>query len=474
MLGQVLDGRYVIQSVLGAGGFGQTYLAEDLRRPGQPRCVVKHLHPASNDPDVLPTARRLFETEAEILEKLGNHPQIPRLLAYFETGQEFYLVQDFIDGPTLGAELASGQRWLEAEVLHLLREVLTVLAFVHRQGVIHRDIKPDNILRQRSDRHLFLVDFGAVKQIQLHSTFFSTQSNPTIAIGTPGYMAGEQAHGRPTFSSDIYSLGVIAIQALTGLNPLQFQYNLDTNELEWDTSLCSPALGAILTQMTRYLWRDRPPSAEHILATLPPDSFAPLPTPHSPLPSPHFQPPTPDPISVMATYAVAPQHPTPVPTAPPPPPVVVAPPRRPANWGRRLKLAGGCIALSIGIGTGIAFQSWLESVSESISKALALPPWVGQVGEWVEQVNVWTETLDTWLTPAQKCEVVNVKSALRVRAAPNGEIINGLEAGTIVRLTGNTEAQWREIQQPKGWVYGDFLRCEPQGGEAEKVQGIGG
>ncbi|TVQ51219.1 MAG: SH3 domain-containing protein, partial [Spirulina sp. DLM2.Bin59] len=136
---------------------------------------------------------------------------------------------------------------------------------------------------------------------------------------------------------------------------------------------------------------------------------------------------------------------------------------------RRLKLAGGCIALSVGIGAGIAFQSWLESVSESLSQALVLPPWVSQVGEWVEQVNAWTEQLDGWLTPAQRCEVVNVNSALRVRATPNGEIINGLKAGTIVRLTGNNEAQWREIQQPKGWVYGEFLRCEPSGEEGAKI-----
>ncbi|WP_323254464.1 serine/threonine protein kinase [Spirulina sp. CCNP1310] len=464
MLGQLLDGRYRIQSVLGAGGFGQTYLAEDLRRPGQPRCVVKHLHPASNDPDVLPTARRLFATEAEILEKLGNHPQLPRLLAYFETDQEFYLVQDFIDGLTLATELIPGQQWPEAEVLHLLREVLTVLVFVHSQGVIHRDIKPDNILRQRSDRHLFLVDFGAVKQIQLHSTFFSSQSNPTIAIGTPGYMASEQAHGRPTFGSDLYSLGVIAIQALTGVPPSQFQYNLDTNELEWDHSRCSPELGAILTQMTRYLWRDRPPSAEQILATLPPDPLT-LPTPQVPHPTPQIPLPHPDPLSAMATYAVAPQHPTPAPTAPPPP----LTPRPRANWGRRLKLVGGCLALSVGIGGGIALHNWLESVSASVAQALTLPPWVGQVGEWVEQVNDWTAQMDTWLTPAQRCEVVNVNSALRVRATPNGKIINGLKAGTIVRLTGNSEAQWQEIQHPKGWVYGDFLRCEPQATESDRA-----
>jgi serine/threonine-protein kinase len=135
------------------GGFGQTYIAQDTRRPGNPICVVKHLKPGT-DPRVFDTAKRLFNSEAETLEKLGNHDQIPRLLAYFDENQEFYLVQEYIEGHTLAEELIPGKRWSESQVIQLLQEVLEILEFVHRQGVIHRDIKPDNIIRRASDNKL--------------------------------------------------------------------------------------------------------------------------------------------------------------------------------------------------------------------------------------------------------------------------------------------------------------------------------
>ncbi|WP_298612176.1 AAA-like domain-containing protein [uncultured Thermosynechococcus sp.] len=224
MIGKTLGGRYKLIRVLGAGNFGQTFLAEDVHRPIRAKCVVKYLRPARTDAAFLPLARSLFQREAQILERLGSHGQIPRLLAYFEEDNEFYLVQDFIEGHVLRQELLPGCVWPAARVIELLQDALGILAFVHQCGVIHRDIKPDNLIRRQADQRLVLIDFGAVKEMGVSiggGTLVGDSQPQTIAIGTPGYMAPEQAQGRPRPASDLYSLGMVAVQALTGLNPLQ-------------------------------------------------------------------------------------------------------------------------------------------------------------------------------------------------------------------------------------------------------------
>ncbi|HEY9598754.1 MAG TPA: serine/threonine-protein kinase, partial [Cyanophyceae cyanobacterium] len=160
-----LGGRYKIISQLGSGGFGHTFLAQDLHLPGSPRCVVKQLKPKSREEENLKIARRLFDTEANVLARLGSHDQIPRLLAHFEENREFYLVLELIEGESLTHDIVSGQPWSEAEVKDLLQDVLQVLAFVHEQQVIHRDIKPSNLIRRHSDGRIVLIDFGAVKQV---------------------------------------------------------------------------------------------------------------------------------------------------------------------------------------------------------------------------------------------------------------------------------------------------------------------
>ncbi|MFH7025061.1 MAG: protein kinase [Heteroscytonema crispum UTEX LB 1556] len=258
MIGQLLAGHYRVLEVLGAGGFGETYIAEDTHRPGNPKCVVKHLKPASNDSYVLETARKLFTKEAETLEKLGYHDQIPRLLAYFEENQEFYLVQELINGHPLAKELQPGIRWTENQVLEMLQQVLGVLEFVHSQGVIHRDIKPDNIIRRVSDHKLVLIDFGAIKQVRNQTVNATGIPSATVAIGTPGYMSSEQARGLPRPSSDIYALGMIGIQALTGVYPHELPDDQNTGEILWQhLAAVSPALAAVLNQMTRYHFKDR-------------------------------------------------------------------------------------------------------------------------------------------------------------------------------------------------------------------------
>ncbi len=308
MLGKLLDRRYQVVQVLSGGGFGRTYIAQDTRRPGNPKCVVKHLKPASNDPNFLQTARRLFNSEAETLEQLGNHDQIPRLLAYFEENQEFYLVQEFIVGHSLSLELQPGSYWTESQVIELLKDVLGILAFVHSYGVIHRDLKPDNLIRRTSDGKLVLIDFGAVKQVRTQIATGHTQMGATVAIGTPGYMPSEQGLGRPRPSSDIYALGIIGIQALTQLYPNQLREDPTTGEILWQhQAQVSPGVASVLSKMVRYDYRDRYQSVNEVLQAIEQLSYS---FPPTQLPST-----PPLPVAPTQTLPVPPPEQNPVPVA---------------------------------------------------------------------------------------------------------------------------------------------------------------
>ncbi|WP_316435642.1 serine/threonine-protein kinase [Leptolyngbya sp. NK1-12] len=267
----LLGGRYQISSYLGGGGFGQTYLAKDTHLPGDPECVVKHLKPRLVDPLSLDTAKRLFETEAQVLYRLNDYAQIPRLLAHFEEGQEFYLVQEYIDGDNLSTELMPGQRLPESRVIPLLQDILEVLVFIHQHHVIHRDLKPSNLIRRHRDQKIVLIDFGAVKQLSTQIIQVQGHTTRTIAIGSPGYMPSEQMAGRPKFCSDLYAVGMIGIQALTGAHPRELPEDPRTCELLWhDRAAVSPELTAILDKLVRYDFRERYQSALEVLIDLQP------------------------------------------------------------------------------------------------------------------------------------------------------------------------------------------------------------
>lgn len=265
MQGQTLAGRYHIIKHLGGGGFGQTYLAEDKRRSGNLRCVVKQLKPQFTDPQTLSIARRLFKTETDTLHQLGTHPQIPELLDHFEENQEFYLVQELIEGRDLSKEITPGQRLSESEVMAFLHEIVEILVFVQQHKVIHRDIKPANLMRRKSDRKIFLIDFGAVKQITTQIVNTTGQIPPTIGIGTSGYMPAEQNNGHPNFSSDIYAVGVTGIEWLTGILPHELPKDAN-GEIVWrDRTQVSDGFANILNKMVRYHFRDRYQSAAEVL-----------------------------------------------------------------------------------------------------------------------------------------------------------------------------------------------------------------
>ena len=266
----LLRDRYRVIQALGQGGFGATFLAIDESLPGQPNCVIKQLRPSTAAPHILQMARELFEREAQTLGRIGNHPQVPRLLDYFEVNQEFYLVQEYVSGSTLQQEVKRSGPLSELGVKHFLSEVLPVLEYIHSNRVIHRDIKPANMIRRAQDGKLVLIDFGAVKHQTAQSQEASDQTALTAyAIGTPGFAPPEQMAMRPVPASDIYALGVTCIYLLTGKSPKDLDYDPATGELMWQKYIhISDHFDGVLKKMLEISVRHRYQSASEIFRAL--------------------------------------------------------------------------------------------------------------------------------------------------------------------------------------------------------------
>jgi serine/threonine-protein kinase len=267
----LLRDRYQAIKPLGQGGFGATFLANDRGLPGEPSCVIKQLRPSGSAPHVLQMARELFEREAKTLGKIGNHPQVPRLLDYFEDHEQFYLVQEYISGDTLQEEVKLNGILTETGVKQFLSEILPLLQYIHEQKVIHRDIKPANLIRRTQDARMVLIDFGAVKnQVTQGAISQSGQTALTAyAIGTPGFAPPEQMAMRPVYASDIYALGVTCIYLLTSKTPKDLDYNPNTGEMIWEQLVqVSDHLSNVLRKMLDVSVRNRYQSAAEVLRAL--------------------------------------------------------------------------------------------------------------------------------------------------------------------------------------------------------------
>src|SRR4028119_2005730 len=277
----ILRNRYRMIGFLGKGGFGRTYLAEDIDKLNQ-RCVVKQLAPDVQGTWAINKAVELFQQEARQLQQLGQHPQIPSLDAYFEDNKYLYLVQQFVDGDNLLNLFQNQGIWQENQVKQLLLELLPVLKFIHEQKIIHRDIKPENIMRRRSDGLLMLIDFGVSKQLS-----GTVMSRLGTRIGSDGYVPIEQMKGGEAYpASDLFSLGATAFHLLTGLYPFDLWvdqgYSWTAN---WQQHLKSPiekGLEVILSKLLAKDIQQRYQSAEEVLRDFQRQSRqtpAPTPTP---------------------------------------------------------------------------------------------------------------------------------------------------------------------------------------------------
>ncbi|MBW4633704.1 MAG: serine/threonine protein kinase [Iphinoe sp. HA4291-MV1] len=265
----LLSERYHIISILGSGGFCDTFLAEDTQMPSGRRCVIKQLKPVNDNPRVYELVQKRFQREAAILEDLGGAShQIPSLYAYFQKFGQFYLVQEWIDGQTLFQKVQQNGCLSESKVVSILISLLDVLEYVHDKGIIHRDIKPDNIILRSSDGKPVLIDFGAMRETMGTAVNPEGTVSSSIIVGTLGFMPNEQAAGRPVFVSDLYSLGLTAIYLLTGQLPQHMTTDSYTGESIWQRDTVSPSLAAVLDKAIRNDVRERYPSARAMLYAL--------------------------------------------------------------------------------------------------------------------------------------------------------------------------------------------------------------
>lgn len=272
----LLNNRYQIIQTLGRGGFGETSLAIDTHLPSGKKCVIKLLKPIIHEPQIPVWMQERFSTEARILEHLGEEcPQIPRLYAYFSEADNFYLVQEFIEGVTLTQKLDQEGTLSQTEVQKILINLLEILDYVHNQRIVHRDIKPDNIILRSSNNQPVLIDFGAVKEAMATIMTSNGNSAYSVAIGTPGYMASEQAAGRPIYSSDLYSLALTGIYLLTGKSPQYLKTDSRTGEIVWREAAPNihSNLASVLDKAIRFHPKDRFATAKEMLTALQPTNF---------------------------------------------------------------------------------------------------------------------------------------------------------------------------------------------------------
>jgi serine/threonine protein kinase/lipoprotein NlpI len=280
----LLHNRFKVIEPIGRGGFGKTYLAEDTHKLND-RCVVKQLaYDGKGTRTVQQKVGQLFEQEAKQLQLLGEYPQIPTLLAYFEEDSHLYLVQQFIDGDNLLKQLEKEGTFDESQIRQLLIDLLPILQFIHERGTIHRDIKPENIMRRSKDNKPVLIDFGVSK---LLSQTVITGASVGTSLGSHGYSPLEQIReGKAVYASDLFALGATCFHLMSGIHPFHlwtdFGYGWAPDWRKHISNPISVQLGNILDKLLQKDVRDRYQSAGEVLQDL---QARPAITPTVPLPA---------------------------------------------------------------------------------------------------------------------------------------------------------------------------------------------
>jgi serine/threonine protein kinase len=271
-LGTMLQKRYRVTRVLGQGGFGRTYLAQDTACFDEP-CVLKEFTPNERGRDSLRKARELFQREAKALYEI-SHPQIPRFRANFEEAKRLFLVQEYAEGKTyakiLGERIRESRTFTEQEAITFLQNMLPVLENIHAQGIIHRDISPDNIICRESDNLPVLIDFGVVKAGVQNLEAEGDIGEQGTTVGKAGYAPNEQLQtGEAYANSDLYALAVTTVVMMTGRKP-ESLIDKSTMSWKWQQWLptISPWFAKVLMRMMSYRPSNRYQSAKEVSQAL--------------------------------------------------------------------------------------------------------------------------------------------------------------------------------------------------------------
>jgi len=267
--GSTLRDRYTVRHILGQGGMGRTYLAEDMERFNE-ICVLKEFIPFSSTPESVKKAKELFQREASILYQI-KHPQVPQFRATFEASGRLFLVQDYVEGQTfrdiLLERLKSKRTFSEAEIIELLFQVLPILSYLHQRHIIHRDISPENLMLRAGDRLPVLIDFGVVKETA--TKLYATLAHAQTVVGKLGYAPPEQMQsGRAYPNSDLYALAATVVVLLTGREPQEL---FDDVSLTWhweQFASVSNGVKLVLDQMLSFKSGDRYANADEVLTAL--------------------------------------------------------------------------------------------------------------------------------------------------------------------------------------------------------------
>lgn len=272
-LGTLLQKRYRVTKVLGQGGFGRTYLAQDTACFDE-LCVLKEFTPNERGRDSLKKARELFQREAKTLHRV-SHPQIPSFRANFEEAKRLFLVQEYAEGKTyakiLGERIRESKTFTEEEAITFLYQMLPILTNIHNQGIVHRDISPDNIILRESDQLPVLIDFGVVKAgVQNLEAAGGEIGQQGTTVGKAGYAPNEQLQtGEAYANSDLYALAVTVVVMMTGRKP-ESLIDKSTMTWKWQQLLptISPWFAKVLMRMMSYRPNNRYQSAKEVSQAL--------------------------------------------------------------------------------------------------------------------------------------------------------------------------------------------------------------